>query len=143
MSDTEPTPAPKTRKPRASKKAAENTPIENVAVQEIAEVQTNVISAPKKAHTDGPVRSNTGVTAAGVIGSAAADRVFDKPAVVEEPPAPTNKVALWSSKNIRWSGVGTLVKGYNIVNKEAADKWLTKQGIREATPEEVATHYGK
>jgi hypothetical protein len=111
--------------------------------EQIGEVDTNVISSPKKAHTDGPV-SNTATSADGVIGSKAADRVFEKPAApVQEKSVPTNKIALWSDKNIRWTGVGTLAKGYNIVNKEAADKWLVREGIREATPEEVATHYGK
>lgn len=135
-------PAPKPRKPRAKKTTA---PVKNVQVQAIGEADNSgVISSPKKAHTDGPVQSNTGSTASGVIGSKAADRVFEKPAVVEKPQQPDpNKVALWSDKNIRWTGVGALSKGYNIVTKEAADKWLEKQGIRNATPEEVATYYSK
>lgn len=141
MSET--TPTTRTRKPRA-KKAAETVPVENVSIQEqkIAEVSTNVISSPQKAHTDGPV-SNTSTSASGVIGSNAADRVFEKPAQPETKASGPEKVALWSDKNIRWTGVGTLAKGYNIVNKEAADKWLVRDGIREATPEEVATHYGR
>jgi hypothetical protein len=44
---------------------------------------------------------------------------------------------------MRWTGVGALVKGYNIVTKEAAEKWLTRQGVRKASAEEVATYYGK
>ena len=128
---------------RATKKVAEKAPVENVTIeQQIGPVDTNVISAPQKAHTDGPV-SNTATSADGVIGSKAADRVFEKPAAVEESKATDNKVAVWSDKNIRWTGVGTLSKGYNIVTKEAAEKWLVREGIREATPEEVATHYGK
>lgn len=140
-------PAPKKRSvgsTRATKKAAEKAPVENVAIaeQKIGEVDTNVISAPQKAHTDGPV-SNTATSANGVIGSKAADRVFEKTVQPEPKKDDSDKVALWSDKNIRWSGVGTLTKGYNIVTKEAADKWLAREGIREATPEEVATHYGK
>lgn len=129
---------------RATKKVAEKAPVDNVAIaeQKIGEVDTNVISSPQKAHTDGPV-SNTSTSADGVIGSKAADRVFDKPVQPEPKKDDSNKIALWSDKNIRWSGVGTLAKGYNIVTKEAADKWLAREGIREATPEEVATHYGK
>lgn len=138
-------PAPKKRSvgTRATKKVAEKAPVENVAIAEqIGEVDTNVISSPQAAHTDGPV-SNTGTSASGVIGSKAADRVFEKPAQPKPKKFDENKVAMWSDKNIRWAGVGTLVKGYNIVNKEAADKWLAKDGIRKATPEEIATHYGK
>ena len=43
---------------------------------------------------------------------------------------------------MRWQGFGTITKGYNIVSEEAAEKWLTRKGIREATAQEVATYYG-
>ena len=56
---------------------------------------------------------------------------------------PKEKVALYSKGNIHWNGVGSLEKGYNIVTKEAAVKWLTRNSVREATPKEVAKHYGK
>ena len=36
-----------------------------------------------------------------------------------------------------------LLSRANIVSKEAAEKWLKREGIRKATPEEVATYYGK
>lgn len=51
-------------------------------------------------------------------------------------------VAIYSPKNIYWSGVGKILKGYNIVEKNNAEKWLTKPGIRIAPPEEVAEAYG-
>jgi hypothetical protein len=51
--------------------------------------------------------------------------------------------AVYSTRNIYWSGVGTLSIGYNIVTKEDADKWLTRKSVRSASPEEVARHYGK
>ena len=57
--------------------------------------------------------------------------------------SPKEKVALFAKGNISWNGVGSLTKGYNIVTKEAAVQWLTKKSVREATPEEVAKHYGK
>lgn len=56
---------------------------------------------------------------------------------------PKEKVALFSKGNISWTGVGSLEKGYNIVTKEASVKWLTRKNVREATPQEVAKHYGK
>jgi len=59
-----------------------------------------------------------------------------------ETSTPEDKVAVYSEKNMNWLGVGSVSKGYNIVTKEAADKWLTRKGIREALPQEVATHYG-
>lgn len=54
-----------------------------------------------------------------------------------------DKVALYSQKNIHWNGVGALKVGYNIVKKEVADKWLTRKTVREVTPQELASYYGK
>lgn len=62
--------------------------------------------------------------------------VVDKKTVKE-------KVALFSERNIYWNGVGELTKGYNIVTIENADKWLTRQTVRSASPEEVKRAYGK
>jgi hypothetical protein len=56
---------------------------------------------------------------------------------------PKEKIAIFSKGNINWVGVGSLEKGYNIVTKEASVKWLTRKNVREATPQEVAKHYGK
>jgi len=60
---------------------------------------------------------------------------------VEKPVS--EKVALFSERNIFWNGVGEVVKGYNIVTKEVSEKWLTHSKVRIATPQEVAKHYGK
>ena len=38
--------------------------------------------------------------------------------------------------------MGSLKVGYNIVTKEVADWWLIKKGVRLATPNELARHYG-
>jgi hypothetical protein len=108
------------------------------------EVDQNVISGPKK--TKAASVSNVHSKESGAIGSHAADRALSKKIetkVKEEKQDESEKVAIWSEKNVRWSDVGTISKGYNIVSKEAAAKWLTKGGIRKATPEEVATYYGK
>lgn len=52
-------------------------------------------------------------------------------------------VALYSTRNVTWNGVGKVYIGYNIVSSEAADKWLARDHVRIATPEEVAREYGK
>jgi hypothetical protein len=52
-------------------------------------------------------------------------------------------VAVYSSKNVSWAGIGKVVKGYNIVTKSASEKWLTRGHIRTATPQEVAREFGK
>jgi hypothetical protein len=72
-----------------------------------------------------------------VIGSGSADK---KDAVN---PSPTKeKIAIYSTKNVAWSGVGQVSKGYNIVTPAASEKWATRDHIRIATPEEVAKEYG-
>jgi hypothetical protein len=54
-----------------------------------------------------------------------------------------NKVALYSDKNLHMDNLGALKVGYNIVSKEASEKWLTHRLVRIASPEEVATYYRK
>ena len=51
-------------------------------------------------------------------------------------------VAIYSTKNVVWEGVGKVSKGYNIVTKAQAEKWLTIKHVRLATPEEVAQEFG-
>lgn len=128
---------------RATKKAAENTPVENVNIGEVVNDDgQKVISGPKRGKT--ARKSNSFVTEDGAIASRAADAALrSKAAPVDKVEDDKDKVALWSDRNVRWNLIGTLSKGYNIVTKEAAEKWLTQRGIREATPEEVATYYGK
>jgi hypothetical protein len=52
-------------------------------------------------------------------------------------------MAIHSTKNVTWQGVGKVYRGYNIVTEEAAEQWLTRSHIRTATPEEVAKEFGK
>jgi len=97
----------------------------------------NVISSDKAATSP-----NLSVTSneENVIGSASANKKEAvKPAAEKE----QEKVAIHSNKNVSWSGVGTLSRGYNIVTKAAAEKWLTRYYTRIATPEEVARDFGK
>jgi hypothetical protein len=63
--------------------------------------------------------------------------------IVSSKPEPTEKVAIYSVRNLSWNGVGELTRGYNIVTKENADKWITNKSVRTASPEEVKRAYGK
>ena len=138
-----------TRKPRATEKAAEESKVvTDVSLSApkstvINEEGQKVIAGPpapkptRKSNINSEKENKT-------VSSRAADAALAKnPSSVKKEEKKDEKVALWSSKNIRWTGTGTLSKGYNIVTKEAADKWLSKEGIRKATPEEIATYYGK
>jgi hypothetical protein len=53
----------------------------------------------------------------------------------------TEKVAVYSSRNLFKYGLGELKVGYNIVTKEASDFWITHKAVRIATPEEVSRAY--
>jgi hypothetical protein len=53
----------------------------------------------------------------------------------------TEKVAVYSSKNLFKYGLGELKIGYNIVTKEASDFWTANNAVRMATPEEVSKAY--
>jgi hypothetical protein len=111
--------------------------VETPVVEEAAEavVEAPAYQAPEEVQALGSV-------AEGVIGATTAPRAperkkKEKVAEVKE------TVALYSTKNVTWSEVGKVYRGYNIVEKEAAAKWLTRSHIRTATPEEVAREFGK
>jgi hypothetical protein len=84
--------------------------------------------------TKGSLESKDGTE---VIGTSSKDI---KPSVKAGHKKPT--VAIYSDRNVSWIGVGKISKGYNIVTKEQASRWLTRNHVREATPEEVASQFG-
>lgn len=141
---------PKKRKPR-TKTVEDAAPeiIVDVNIEGVEETTASdegqvVVTAPKRPRA--PRKSNMHTKNDGSIGSHAADAALaNAPSATakRENKEDPEKIALWSEKNIRWSVVGELSKGYNIVTKEAAEKWLTQRGIRRATPQEVATYYSK
>jgi hypothetical protein len=148
MSETVEIPKP-ARKPRATSKVAKTAPeaVVSVGIEEVSAPaeDNNVINPNPVQKTKRTPRSNNRSDENGVIGSAAADIALikdDQPSAAPAAATEDGKVALWSQKNVRWDGL-TVSKGYNIVTKEAADKWLTLDGIRIATPEEIVTYYGK
>lgn len=64
---------------------------------------------------------------------------FERPAKIKG----LSKVAVFSPRNIVWEGVGRLRTGYNLVGPASAEKWLSRPGVRIATPEEVAKEFGQ
>lgn len=76
----------------------------------------------------------------GAIGSSAANK---KDKVAPKKESKTEKVAVYSTRNVTWSGVGKVYRGYNILLKDEAEQWLKRDHIRLATPEEVAKEFGK
>jgi hypothetical protein len=103
-------------------------------------INTNVISSgSQKIAKPSDVAGLTAV-AGGVIGTGTVKR---KPAAKQPVKAEVEKVAVYSTKNVTWPGVGKVYKGYNIVTKEQAEKWSARDHIRIATPEEVAQEFGR
>jgi hypothetical protein len=102
---------------------------------EVVEAPAAVVEAPA---AEEPVQS-LGFTKTGAIGSMAADgpKKATKPEVEL-----ADKVAIHSTKSVRWEEVGSISKGYNIVTKAQAEKWLTRNHVRIATPEEVQKAFG-
>jgi hypothetical protein len=116
--------------------------VKEVKLKEAKEEAPNgVITAPNKPGTGGKKKSSTQKTFNGAIGSAGAERKDHPP--VQSEKSTVEKVAIHSTRNVSWIGVGRVLKGYNIVSKESADKWLTRDHVRIATPEEVASEYNK
>lgn len=108
---------------------------------------SNTVTAPKKRTARS---SNTKSKSDNTISSGAADYALaknktfvEKDLVKNDEKKDSNKIALWSNRNKHLVGAGKLETGYNIVNKEVSELWLKVNGVRVATPEEVATHYGK
>jgi hypothetical protein len=100
-----------------------------------ASVETSgndVIGSPSK--QTGPAPTPSMESSSGTIGSASAKTNLpsEKASLDLE-----NKVAIFSTSNVSWPGVGKVGKGYNILPQAAADKWLTRNHTRLATPEEV------
>ena len=119
---------------------AETPVVEEAFVPPHLEAEPDAIAAP--AYSAPEEIQALGAVAEGVIGATTA--------AVAAPRKKNSKsqekketVAIHSTKNVTWSEVGKVYRGYNIVEKDAADKWLTRPHIRMATPEEVAKEFGK
>lgn len=111
------------------------------SISEDKNVPDNVIGSNKITNEKRVPVSNGRVNEDGVVTVGSADN-FKNKEFKKDTEKPEGKVAIHSDKNMRWQGFGAINKGYNIVSEEAAEKWLTRKGIREATAQEVATHYG-
>jgi hypothetical protein len=111
--------------------------VEAPVVEEAAQavVEAPAYQAPEEVQALGSVES-------GVIGATTAPRASERKKSAKAAEA-KETVALYSTKNVTWSEVGKVYRGYNIVDKDAAAKWLTRSHIRIATPEEVAKEFGK
>ena len=102
----------------------------------------NIIGPPRFASREAEPQ-DLGNIGDGTIGTAPKAAVSKKKNIVNKSSENVERVALYSNKNLSWAGVGSIMKGYNILNKNIAEKWLAKTSqVRLATPEEVMKEYG-
>ncbi len=114
---------------------------ELVAVEAEEKVDDNVVSTASLPKDSKPKKASLETSESGAISSPGANRK-DKPAPTPDKPE-VEKVAVYSTRNVTWTGVGKVYRGYNIVTKAEADQWLKRDHIRLATPEEVAKEFKK
>jgi hypothetical protein len=107
--------------------------VKEAAVVEVPVVEEKVEAVVEEAVVEAPVKEEAKVEEAPVEKPKAVKKAKE---VKEEA---TETVALHSTRNVSWQGVGRLNVGYNIVSKLEADQWLTRNHVRVATPEEIAT----
>ena len=124
-------------------------PVAEPVVEEPAKVEEapEATEEPTVVGTDSFARSTSekqavGTVSGGTIGVTAV-KPEPKKAVKSKEKAKKEKTAIHSTKNVTWAGVGKVYRGYNIVDADAAEKWLTRDHCRVATPEEVAKEFGK
>jgi hypothetical protein len=127
-------------------------PMPETKVEEIAaenNIEASVTEAPEttNAITTADLSRGSGTAQAvgqvvnGVIGVTQVERKVEQPSTIVKKSNKT--VAIHSTKNVSMPGVGKVYRGYNIVTPEQAEKWLTRDHIRIATPEEVAREFGR
>jgi len=116
-----------------------NDYVKNIKLTVAEEAPNGAISAPNKPGPGGKKKSSSGTSESGAITSAGANRKTKLAPATSK--SNTEEVALHSTRNVSWLGVGKLSKGYNIVSKESSEKWLTRDHVRLAAPEEVASEY--
>jgi galactitol-specific phosphotransferase system IIB component len=110
------------------------------SVSEVPESSDAITTADLSASSSDTVQA-VGSIENGVIGVAVTPRPA-KQAVNASPTKSKKTVAIYSTKNVSWSSVGKVYRGYNIVTPEQSEKWLTRSHVRLATPEEVAKEFG-
>ncbi len=124
--------------------AVEETPaapvIEEAPVEAAAPAQ-EVVNAPASESKPEQVQ-HLGAVSNGVMGTTSVAKPEPRSYERAKPQDSEEKVAIYSSKNVAWQGVGKVSRGYNIVTKDIADQWLTRAHVRLATPDEVKKAFG-
>ena len=113
-----------------------------ISIEELTKKTVPQLRSYAKSRNIDLVGANTKFEMLEVIGSFIPP-VSKETTSIKKKPESLEKVAIYATKNLHWNGVGNIDSGYNIVSKEASEKWITHKAVRLATPEEVAKFYGK
>ena len=116
----------------------EDAPVEEPKAEEPK--PTDAITAP--AYAGSEEVPALGSVADGVLGATTTPRPPKKAAAPKSAKA-AKTVAIKSTKNVTWMGIGKVSKGINIVSEEEAAQWLTRDHITSVEPEQVAREFGK
>jgi hypothetical protein len=116
-----------------------DAPEEPAVAAEVTETTTEPVEATLEAEEEVPALVPV---ANGVIGAGSAKKSKPKKKAAPAAAPEGEKVAVLSSRNMVWQGVGKLLKGYNFVSKDDAEKWLTLEAVKLATPEEIKSNLG-
>ena len=73
---------------------------------------------------------------------AKSNRTDEDPEEPDETVETEEKIVLYVDHPVHWPNTGSLAKGYNLVNKSVAEKWLDKGWARKASASEVKKNYG-
>jgi hypothetical protein len=100
---------------------------EDVSQEEVVEVSSITPNAPTLSFNSNGVM--------GSMNTDSDDRKIEKIVVPQN--LENTKIAVFSTRNMYAEGPGKLHIGYNIISKRHVDFWLSMNGVRLATPEEV------
>ena len=106
----------------------------------IEEVKNTAEKAIKSPEPKADGKPSISYSSDGVMTSGKTDAT-PKPKAKAPKPKEEKKVAIYSTRNVRWYEVGKVVKGYNIVSESEAKKWLERDHIRLVEPEEVKREF--
>jgi hypothetical protein len=117
---------------------AEEPAAEEPVAEEPAPVEDKgeLISSPEP--SEEKTEPAMALVADGVIGTGSkkTSKKAKKSAGTTNPKEPV--VAIYSTRNVTWVGVGRVLTGLNLVPESEAAKWLERDHIRKAEPSEVS-----
>ena len=110
-------------------------PVEEPVVVEqlLEEAPAEAIMSPAKPAKPAKPSLNNAADSGAFVSAAADRKDASKPTSTKA----SKKVAIYSARNLRWEGLGSVTKGYNFVEESQVDKWLEISYIRLADVNEI------